>query len=44
MPVGTQFLDTMIQREPTQKAAFLRDLPTMCQQFDARVLRYLVRR
>lgn len=33
----------MIQREPVQKAAFLRDLPAMCAQFDARVLRYKVR-
>ena len=38
-----QFLDTMIQREPVQKAAFLRDLPAMCAQFDARILRYKVR-
>lgn len=38
-----QFLDTMIQRELVQKAAFLRDLPAMCAQFDARVLRYKVR-
>ncbi|PRW61454.1 SCY1 2 [Chlorella sorokiniana] len=37
-----KFLDTLIQREPMQKAAFLRDLPTMCAQFDARVLRYKV--
>lgn len=33
----------MIQREPMQKAAFLRDLPAMCAQFDARVLRYQAR-
>lgn len=33
----------MIQREPVQKAAFLRDLPAMCAQFDARILRYKVR-
>ena len=37
-----QFLDTLIQREPVQKAAFLRDLPAMCAQFDTRVLRYKV--
>jgi hypothetical protein len=38
-----KFLDTMLQREAAQKAAFLQDLPSLCAQFDSRVLRYLVR-
>lgn len=37
-----RFLDGMLQREPVAKAAFLRDLPALCAQFDARVLRYCV--
>lgn len=41
-PPSLQFLDTMIQRDSMQKAAFLRDLPAMCAQFDGRVLRYKV--
>eukprot|EP00887_Chlorella_sp_A99_P006890 scaffold2.g6890.t1 len=37
-----RFLDGMLQRDSLQKAAFLKDLPAMCAQFDSRVLRYLV--
>lgn len=37
-----QFLDGMVARDSAQKAAFLRDLPAMCAQFDTRVLRYKV--
>jgi hypothetical protein len=33
----------MIQRDSLQKAAFLRDLPAMCAQFDSRVLRFKAR-
>ena len=39
-PHCLQFLDAMIQRDSLQKAAFLRDLPAMCAQFDSRVLRF----
>jgi hypothetical protein len=40
--VPPQFLGTLLQRDPVQKAAFLRDLPGMCARFDGRVLRLLV--
>ena len=42
-PPLLQFLDTLIQRDALQKAAFLRDLPALCAQFDSRVLRYKAR-
>ena len=41
-PLPAQFLDTMLQRDAMQKAAFLRELPAMCAQFDARILHYKV--
>lgn len=37
-----RFLDTMIQRDPMQKAAFLKDLPGLCTQLDTRVLKLKV--
>lgn len=37
-----RFLDTMIQRDSLQKAAFLKDLASFFPQFDDRVLRYKV--
>jgi SCY1-like protein 2 len=38
-----KFLDTLLQRDAVQRAAFLRDLPAMCDQFDSRVLKNKVR-
>ncbi len=40
---GLRFLDTMLQRDMLQKAAFLKDLPSLCALFDPRVLRLKVR-
>jgi hypothetical protein len=40
---GLKFLDTLLQRDALQKAAFLKDLPTLCAQFDNRVLKLKVR-
>ena len=37
-----RFMDSMIQRDTMQKAAFLNDLTTFWQQFDDRVLRLKV--
>ena len=37
-----RFLDTLLQRDAAQKAAFLRDLPAFWAQFDARTLRLRV--
>ncbi|GAB4813447.1 hypothetical protein N2152v2_000493 [Parachlorella kessleri] len=39
---GLRFLDTMLQRDMLQKAAFLKDLPSLCALFDPRVLRLKV--
>lgn len=38
-----RFVDTMIQRDTMQKAAFLNDLTTFWHKFDDRVLRLKVR-
>ena len=41
-PPPVQFLDTMVTRDPMQKAAFLRDLPRLCAQFERRILGFKV--
>ena len=40
---GLKFLDSLLQRDGLQKAAFLRDLPQLCAQFDGRVMKLKVR-
>lgn len=37
-----RFLDTLLQRDSLQKAAFLKDLANFWPRFDARVLRFKV--
>ena len=38
-----RFLDTLLQRDNLQKAAFLKDLTGFWTRFDARILRHKVR-
>lgn len=37
-----RFLDTLLQRDSLQKAAFLKDFANFWPRFDARILRYKV--